>query len=130
MTASTQKTFVLKTLLDFASAHSLRGYDGDCAKLHGHNWKIEVQVVGHQLNEVGMVIDFKEIKKHAKAVIAELDHTFLNDHPHFQTTNPTAENIAAYLYQEIEKRIQSDQVKMHSLTVWENDRNCVTYAES
>ena len=123
------QTFVLKTLLDFASAHSLRGYPGDCAKLHGHNWKIEVQVAGTQLNEIGMVIDFKEIKRHAKEVVKELDHTFLNDHPHFETVNPTAENIAVYIYKEIEKRIQTPEVKMHSLTVWENDRNCVTYSE-
>lgn len=123
------QTFILKTLLDFASAHSLRGYPGDCAKLHGHNWKIEVQVAGEKLNEVGMVIDFKEIKRHAKEVVKELDHTFLNDHPHFQETNPTAENIAVYLFREIQSRINTDQVRMHSLTVWENDRNCVTYSE-
>lgn len=121
--------FVLKTLLDFASAHSLRGYPGDCAKLHGHNWKIEVQVEGTKLNDIGMVIDFKEIKKHAKEVIAELDHSYLNDHPNFKETNPTAENIAVYIYQQIQSRIQTDLVSMHSLTVWENDRNCVTYSE-
>lgn len=121
--------FILKTLLDFASAHSLRGYPGDCAKLHGHNWKIEVQVEGKQLNEIGMLVDFKEIKKHTKQVIKQLDHTFLNDHEYFKTQNPTAENIATFLYREIEKRIASDAVKMHSLTVWENDRNCVIYSE-
>ena len=121
--------FVLKTLLDFASAHSLRDYPGDCAKLHGHNWKIEVQVIGEKLNDIGMVIDFKEIKKHTKEVIKELDHTYLNDHPHFKEINPTAENIAVYLFQEIKNRIQTPEVKMHSLTVWENDRNCITYSE-
>ncbi len=121
--------FILKTLLDFASAHSLRGYPGDCAKLHGHNWKIEVEVIGHELNEIGMLIDFKEIKRHAKAVIDELDHSFLNDHPHFQTLNPTAEHIAQYIYREIQNRIGSNQLKMHRLTVWENDRNCVIYSE-
>lgn len=121
--------FVLKTLLDFASAHSLRGYPGDCAKLHGHNWKIEVQISGSQLNDIGMIVDFKEIKRHAKEVIKELDHTFLNDHPHFKDVNPTAENIAVYLFRSIQSRIESEQVAMHSITVWENDRNCVTYSE-
>lgn len=121
--------FVLKTMLDFAAAHTLRGYPGDCAKLHGHNWKIEVQIVGNKLNEIGMVVDFKEIKRHAKEVIKELDHTYLNDHPHFNAVNPTAENIAAYLYQQISDRIRSEQVQMHSITVWENDRNCVIYSE-
>ena len=121
--------FVLKTLLDFAAAHTLNGYPGDCARMHGHNWKIEVQVSGSKLNEIGMVIDFKEIKRHAKEVVKELDHTYLNDHPHFKTLNPTAENIAVYLFREIEKRIANPDIKMHSITVWENDRNCVIYSE-
>lgn len=121
--------FTLKTILDFAAAHSLRGYDGDCAKLHGHNWKVEVQVCGNRLNEIGMLIDFKKIKLHAKQAVEELDHTFLNDHPHFQRVNPTAENIAQYLYTEMAKRIETEDIKMHSITIWENDRNCVIYSE-
>lgn len=122
--------FTLKTILDFAAAHSLRDYPGDCAKLHGHNWKVEVQVTGSKLNEIGMLIDFKEIKKHAKQAVKELDHSYLNDHPHFQRVNPTAENIAQYLYLEIAKRIEDDSVQMHSITIWENDRNCVIYSEN
>lgn len=121
--------FVLKTLLDFASAHSLRGYPGDCAKLHGHNWKIEVEVIGHELDDIGMLIDFKKIKRHAKAIIDELDHSFLNDHPHFAERNPTAEHIAQYIFRALQSRIDSEQVSMHRLTVWENDRNCVIYSE-
>lgn len=121
--------FTLKTILDFAAAHSLRGYDGDCAKLHGHNWKVEVQVCGNRLNDIGMLIDFKKIKQHAKQAVEELDHTFLNDHPHFQRVNPTAENIAQYLYTEMAKRIETEDIKMHSITIWENDRNCVIYSE-
>ncbi len=124
------QTFILTTLLDFASAHSLRDYPGDCAKLHGHNWKIEVKVAGSQLNSIGMLIDFKEIKRQTKQVINELDHTYLNDHPYFEQTNPTAENIAVYLFQEIKTRINDNSVHLHSITVWENDRNCVTYSEN
>lgn len=121
--------FVLKTLLDFASAHSLRGYPGDCANLHGHNWKIEVEIVGQELNEIGMVIDFKQIKKHAKEVVKALDHKFLNDIEYFKTINPTAENIAQYLFRQIQQRIEAPNVTMHQITVWENDRNCVIYSE-
>lgn len=121
--------FVLKTLLDFASAHSLRGYPGDCANLHGHNWKIEVEIVGQEVNDIGMVIDFKQIKKHAKEVVKELDHKFLNDIEYFKTVNPTAENIAQYLFRQIQQRIEAPNVTMHQITVWENDRNCVIYSE-
>jgi len=121
--------FVLKTILDFAAAHTLKGYDGDCARLHGHNWKIEVEIIGSKLNEIGMVIDFKKIKKQAKEVIAELDHRYLNDHPYFADKNPTAENIAQFIYQQIQSRIESNTVSMHQIIVWENERNCVIYSE-
>ncbi len=121
--------FVLKTILDFAAAHTLKGYDGDCARLHGHNWKIEVEIIGSKINEVGMVIDFKKIKKRAKEVIAELDHRYLNDHPYFADKNPTAENIAQFIYQQIQSRIESNTVSMHQIIVWENERNCVIYSE-
>ena len=121
------KRFRLTTLLDFAAAHRLHGYDGDCAKLHGHNWKVEVQVVGDQLDDVGMVLDFKQIKRHAKAVIAELDHTYLNDHPWFQQRNPTAENLAVFLFERLSERINTDTYQVEAITVWENERNCVTY---
>jgi len=123
-----KKRFTLKTLLDFAAAHRLHGYDGDCARLHGHNWKVEVMVEGEQLDEVGMVIDFKEIKRHAKAVVAELDHTYLNDHPAFQDHNPTAEHIAAFLFERLAKRIDTPQRRVSAVTVWENERNCVTFS--
>lgn len=121
--------FVLKTILDFASAHSLNGYDGDCARLHGHNWKIEVEIIGYKLNEIGMIIDFKKIKKYTKEVISELDHSYLNDHPYFTDKNPTAENIAKFIFQNIQSKIENKQVKIYKLTVWENDRNCVIYSK-
>jgi 6-pyruvoyltetrahydropterin/6-carboxytetrahydropterin synthase len=121
--------FVLKTILDFASAHSLNGYDGDCARLHGHNWKIEVEIIGYKLNEIGMIIDFKKIKKYTKEVISELDHSYLNDHPYFTDKNPTAENIAKFIFQKIQSKIENKQVKIYKLTVWENDRNCVIYSK-
>ena len=125
-----ERIFRLRTILDFAAAHRLHGYDGDCARLHGHNWKVEVEVEGTQLDEVGMVMDFKAIKRHAREVIAELDHTYLNDHPAFQQQNPTAENIAAYLYRALSERINTPDRRVAAITLWENDRNCVTYSET
>lgn len=124
-----KKTFTLKTLLDFAAAHRLNGYAGDCAKLHGHNWKVEVQVEGEKLDDIGMVIDFKEIKRHAKAVISELDHTYLNDHPYFQTRNPTAENLAVFLFDTLSERINTPERWVKAITIWENDRNYVTFGQ-
>ncbi len=122
-----KKHFTLTSVLEFAAAHRLHGYDGDCARLHGHNWKVEVSVRGTELDEVGMVMDFKAIKREARAILEELDHTYLNDHPAFQQQNPTAENIARYLFDTLSARINSDRFHVQAVTVWENERNWVTY---
>lgn len=121
--------FTLKVLTDFASAHSLRAYPGDCANLHGHNWKVEVEVSSTELDELGMVMDFKKIKGAAREICGELDHKYLNEIPPFDTVNPTAENIAAYLYRTLAERLNDGRAQVASVTVWETDRACARYAE-
>jgi len=93
--------YTLKILTDFAAAHTLRNYPGACSRMHGHNWKVEVEVQSNELDSSGMVIDFKKIKNHTRQVTDELDHQYLNDLAPFDTINPTAENIAAYLFKRI-----------------------------
>ncbi len=121
--------YTLKVVTDFAAAHTLRGYPGDCAKLHGHNWKVEVEVVATALNEVGIGMDFKTIRQNAKAVCDHLDHTYLNELSPFDTINPTAENIAAYIYRELAERLNSDTTRVCAITIWETERACVRYTE-
>ena len=122
--------YTLKILLDFAAAHQLRDYPGECAQLHGHNWKVEVEVSTSKLNSMGMAMDFKDVKRAAKEVIDTLDHKHLNDCPPFDTINPTVENVAAHLYKEIGKKINADGVSINAITVWETDRACVRYTEN
>ncbi len=121
--------YTLKILTDFAAAHLLRGYDGACSRLHGHNWKVEVEVVATALDAVGMGVDFKVIKAATREVIGRLDHYNLNEIPPFDTVNPTAENIAAHLYGELSKALNTDTVTVSAITLWETDRACVTYTE-
>jgi len=121
--------YTLKVVTDFAASHALRNYEGACQRLHGHNWKIEVEVTASKLNDVGMAVDFKVIKVATKKVIENLDHYHLNDIPPFDKINPTAENIAAYLYQEIAKLINQDNVSVSAITVWETERACARYSE-
>jgi len=121
--------YTMKILTDFAAAHYLRDYDGVCSRLHGHNWKVEITVVARQLDEVGMGMDFKVIKNATKALIGRLDHYNLNDLPPFDTLNPTAENISAYLYGELAKTLNTETVKVDAVRLWETDRACVTYTE-
>jgi len=121
--------YTLKIVTDFASAHTLRDYPGDCSRMHGHNWKTEVEVTASQLDQTGMVIDFKEIKKTTRDITAELDHRYLNDLDIFKEINPTAENIAAYIYSELSIRLNTEQIKVNAVTLWETERACVRYTE-
>ncbi len=121
--------YTLKILTDFAAAHLLRGYPGACSRLHGHNWKVEVEVVATALDAIGMGVDFKVIKAATQDVIGRLDHYNLNEIAPFDTINPTAENIAAFLYGELSKALNTDTVTVRAITLWETDRACVTYTE-
>ena len=121
--------FVLKIVTDFASAHSLRDYPGDCARLHGHNWQVEVSVCSQVLDDSGIAIDFREIKKQTKLVVKRLDHQYLNEIKPFDILNPTAENIAKYFFNEIALLITNKDVKVKEVMIWETPRSAVTYSE-
>ena len=121
--------YTLKVLTDFASAHTLRDYPGACSRMHGHNWKVELEVVATKLNDIGIAIDFKQMKQTANEVCDQLDHRYLNELEPFTEINPTAENIAAWLYTEISKRLNNETVKVSALTLWETERACVRYTE-
>ncbi|MGD8568813.1 MAG: 6-carboxytetrahydropterin synthase QueD [Gammaproteobacteria bacterium] len=120
-------SYNLKIVTDFASAHTLRDYPGACSRLHGHNWKVEVEVTASGLDNVGMGIDFKAIKTATKKVTAELDHRYLNEIKPFDEINPTAENIAAYIYQGVSELLNDDRVQVTAVTLWETERACVRY---
>ncbi len=122
-------TYTLKVLTDFASAHTLSGYPGACARMHGHNWKVEVEVAAGALDELGMAVDFKTLRETTREVTDRLDHRYLNELPPFDRHNPTAENIAAYLYRELAGRLNSDRIRIAAVTLWETDRACVRYTE-
>jgi 6-pyruvoyltetrahydropterin/6-carboxytetrahydropterin synthase len=121
--------YQLKVITDFAAAHTLRDYPGACSRMHGHNWKVELEAVATQLDDIGMGVDFKVMKQAAREVGGRLDHQYLNDLEPFKSINPTAENIAAYMYKEIAARINTDSIKVTALTLWETERACVRYSE-
>ena len=120
--------YVLKIVTDFASAHTLRDYPGDCNRMHGHNWKVEAEIIATQLNDVGMGIDFKEIKQATRSVAKRLDHRYLNEIAPFTEENPTAENIARYFYDELSTTFNSDHISVNAVTLWETERACVRYS--
>jgi len=121
--------YTLKVQVDFAAAHSLRDYPGDCARLHGHNWKVEVEVCAERLDAVGMGLDFRTIRHAAREVVDRLDHRYLNELSPFDTLNPTAEHIAAYIFRELAERLNDGRVRVSAVTVWETERASVRYSE-
>lgn len=121
--------YTLKILTDFASAHTLRDYPGDCSRMHGHNWKVEAEVEATALDPVGMGMDFKIIKQATREIADQLDHRYLNDLTPFSEINPTAENIAAYFFQELRSRLNGPSIRVSAVTLWETERACVRYSE-
>lgn len=114
---------------DFSAAHNLRNYKGKCEHLHGHNYKIRVYVCGKQLAADGMLLDFTDLKKQLKKIILELDHKYLNKIKPFDKTNPTAENIAKYIYGQLKSKIKNKKSKIRKVSVWETEKNCASYYE-
>jgi 6-pyruvoyltetrahydropterin/6-carboxytetrahydropterin synthase len=113
----------------FSAAHQIRGYRGECEKLHGHNWKIQVHVIAERLNEIDIVIDFHELKGLTEEVVAPLDHSFLNDIFPFTEKNPSSENIAKWIYDSLRKKINNGNIHLSAVTVWESDTSSAAYFE-
>lgn len=113
----------------FSAAHQLRGYKGECEKLHGHNWKVQVHVIAERLNEIDIAIDFHELEDLADEVIAPLDHGFLNDIFPFTEKNPSSENIAKWIYDSLKKKLNDGNIHLSAVTVWESETTSATYFE-
>ncbi len=124
-----QKTYTIKTIGHFSAAHIIPGHPGICARLHGHNFKVEVEIKAFQLNEIGISIDFQDVKTATKVLLEKLDHTHLNEVPPFDTLSPTAENIAQWFYQQLLPLFNFSHAKLNAITVWESDNNAVRYTE-
>ncbi|MGL4853425.1 MAG: 6-carboxytetrahydropterin synthase QueD [Phocaeicola sp.] len=88
--------YTISKRMEISASHSLKlSYPSKCEKLHGHNWIVTVYCRSKELNEDGMVVDFTHVKE---AVMGKLDHQNLND---LFTFNPTAENIAKWICDQI-----------------------------
>ena len=114
----------------FSAAHRLRNYKGLCENLHGHNWKVEATVCSEKLDDAGMVIDFNILKQKTKAIVDVLDHQYLNEIDPFKETNPSSENVAAYIFSRLSLALKKDPVKLISVSVWESDKSKATFSPS
>jgi 6-pyruvoyltetrahydropterin/6-carboxytetrahydropterin synthase len=113
----------------FCGAHRLRGYQGDCVEMHGHNYQLTTEITAQQLDELGMVVDFAHARPIIDEIVKRLDHKFFNEVAPFDAINPTAENIAAWLYQQISKQLNSERVRVKRVVLQETPHEAVTYTE-
>ncbi|HOP62274.1 MAG TPA: 6-carboxytetrahydropterin synthase QueD [Spirochaetota bacterium] len=121
--------YVLTIEDHFASAHQLRGYKGKCENIHGHNWKVVMNVKGEQLNDIGLLIDFHELKAILKNITDYLDHKNINEIEPFDRINPSSENIAKFIAERAQEELQktSEELAVESVTVWESETSRCTF---
>ncbi len=114
----------------FAAGHALRNYRGKCENVHGHNYRCQVVVEGAELDDIGLLVDFVELKRVVHAVLDRLDHQWLNEFPPFDVLNPSAENMARYIYEQVLEGLKVRQgVRLGLVRLWETDTAYATYRQ-
>ena len=116
----------------FSSGHYLRNYKGKCENPHGHNYRVLVTLAGAELDETGLLLDFKLLKTLLRPVVDYLDHQMINDLAPFTELNPSAENLAWYFYQETSRQLDemtAGRVRLKDCTVFETDTSFARYYE-
>jgi 6-pyruvoyltetrahydropterin/6-carboxytetrahydropterin synthase len=113
----------------FSAGHALRNYHGKCENVHGHNYRVRVTLEGPQLDSIGLLCDFTQVKQVMRQIIGGLDHQFMNDLEMFRTVNPSAENLAKYFYDEVTRGLKDLPLgaRVRDTMVWETDTTSAQY---
>ena len=111
----------------FEAAHYLRGYKGKCENMHGHRYRIVVKIKADKLNDIGLAYDFTDLKRHLNDILERFDHTCLNDIVPFDKINPSAENIASTIYNELKEKLSDDPISLTGVEAWESPEQGVSY---
>lgn len=118
--------YLIKVKGDFSAAHRICGYQGDCANLHGHNWKVQISIEAVELDDLGMACDFRVAKNILREELARWDHHYLNDMEIFRDICPTSERIAKAIFENISSKLPSKLV-LAAVEVFESDTSSVEY---
>ena len=112
----------------FDAAHFLRGYQGKCEALHGHRFRVVVRIEAPKVDETGMAYDFVRLKEHLSGILSRFDHTCLNDVSPFDEINPSSENIATNIYNELKPKLAEAPVSLSAVEVWESPQSGAAYS--
>lgn len=124
------RSFTVSTEIVFSASHALDGYEGDCARIHGHNWTLRVYYGFSRLDGRGIAVDYRELGSRVKEVILPLlDHRHLNDVPPFNAVNPTSENIAAEIFKVLDENVRFEGGRLKAVELWETPSDMVRYSE-
>lgn len=104
----------------FSAAHAIRGHTRGCQNLHGHNYRVRIELAAATLDALGMVLDFSDLKAMAAEILSPFDHHVINDVAPFDERNTTAELLAEYVFEEMVRRLP-ERVVVTQVEVWEND---------
>lgn len=114
----------------FSAAHRLKDFKGNCERLHGHNWKVEIYITASSLDNTGLVLDFGIIKEKLQEVLKQLDHQYLNELPPFIDQNPSSEIIARFVFNEMAIKLDVPGVRVDKVAVWESENTCAAYSRT
>lgn len=113
----------------FSAAHAIRGHTGGCENVHGHNYRVRVHLQAEELDELGMVVDFADLKAMVAEILGPFDHRLINEIPPFDRRNTTAELLSEHVYREVERRLPDERVRVTRVEVWENETSCAVFED-
>jgi 6-pyruvoyltetrahydropterin/6-carboxytetrahydropterin synthase len=119
--------YTLSVEKHFDAAHALRGYKGKCENMHGHRFRVVIKTTATQLDEIGLAYDFTELKGKLNIILERFDHTTLNEIPPFDKINPSSENIARTIYEELKTMLKEEPVELVAVEVWESPTSGAEY---
>ena len=111
--------FEISVEVSFSASHQLRDARGELEPLHGHNFRVEAAVAAPELDELGLVMDFLDLEKHLREILAPYDHRHLNDLSPFDRRPPSTENVARFVYGRLEERLGGARFEVRRVRVWE-----------
>ena len=122
--------YIISTEISFSASHSLRGYNGECSRIHGHNWILRVYYEFEELNDIGLTIDYGQLRESVERVVcSKFDHQHINNIPPFDRINPTSENLAREIFRLCREQVRVDGGKLVEVELWETSRDMVRYRE-